>query len=432
MRDRLSVVVCTRDRPNHLFRLLDSMVASVAEAEVGFLDVLVIDDSTANCVVDADALRSRLTGTPVKLTIIGSTEFDEFIENVELIAPELAHATQPALKRPGTQVWSPGGARNIGFLFGAASDSEEPLLFIDDDIVFGDVLLGDARVVQGDSFARVLAALFREAASPGCRAVGVRFVGCPDLSLLSHLEFVVESLRSAAPSRRALAVSLLSEFPQYEPTLTQLTEVDAVSASAYRGPGGISAGVMLVVDRLALSEAPQPTCYNEDWIWLQAIGSAEGALRRADVVAAHVAEDYEFDTGQLLLQERGELLYDAMTVASTASLRALRSADVEQLRTDLLKAASFVMRERSTRVDTIRRAVRDALGDGERHSAEEVRDALDHLDAVLGDIEGEFDERLAAEVVNTGVEWVESAPAWRDLCCALREHCEILPVSPRF
>ena len=108
MMERLSVVVCTRDRPNHLLRLLDSMVDSVGESEVGLLDVLVIDDSTTNSVVDADALRSRLAEAPMKLTVIGSAEFDEFIENVELIAPELAHATKPALKRPGSLVWSPG------------------------------------------------------------------------------------------------------------------------------------------------------------------------------------------------------------------------------------------------------------------------------------------------------------------------------------
>jgi hypothetical protein len=372
---------------------------------------MIIDDSLAGIAIDAGEVQDALGLDTGGATIVGQREWELLSARLRSIGVAMPRG----LPQLGGTQWDPARARNLGFLAGAVSHQDRPIMFVDDDIVFGRCTTLDGIEILAASFGEARRALFRSIRQ-GAAVAGSRFIGYPDLSLVDQIEFAVQSLGSGDTRREAEAARSLARFPRSEPVVSQASEHDPVSDHAYEGPGGIAAGLMMVGERRYLRGWDQPHIYNEDWLWLLTVMRSGGRLEQCDVAVAHLTGEAPLDIGHLDLQERGEALYEVLARGAGEA-------------TGVLPLVTKAVAERRTRVASIAEKAQAWSDAGPR--AVDTERGIAALVGVLHDLYARMDDAAASEAIDEWNAWQAGRSQWQACCDALRSRPALVPDALR-
>lgn len=356
------LVMCPSASATEALRCVQSLLADSSVFTEREVKMLVVDDSEEQGIRDAFAHIQRSSPTDVSVFDLESIELLKSSPIGTVVCDLLCEGILELL---GSRQWSAARARNWCLLAALLQSSNGDLvLFIDGDVVMPPV--------AGERGKRsILERLVHCGSVPTVAAVGLMYEGQADLSLLEHQ---LTLLRNK---------NIDSVYPRTE-------EVTAVHShlcvrdfdgsrglvGAYGGPHGLSGGCVLVKRELCVSYY-FPNFYNEDWIWLLL---NEGPSRKYELLDVRVGHHPASDGRRrrdLLYEEMGEILFDALEpfggqfVAGENNLELLEKVGLSELEAE--RGKRLVLYRAAIEEST--RRVESAQG-GERMLLNAVRSSL--------------------------------------------------------
>jgi hypothetical protein len=201
------------------------------------------------------------------------------------------------LGRPG---WNAPAARNFAWLFARIHLRETPLYcFLDDDVQLTSGTYLDHRF-NPDALS-IISTNLNLLRSPWPVALGASFLGRQDVTLSRHVE--ISSCELLRPGGPRLG-DLNHGFPLS--VATRPREIDSFD--------DIPSSGFLVTNYAAIASAHLCGFYNEDWLWARFLASEPHAkIARLKSVALHIGPTRTCSQATILLQEVGEIFYDALT-----------------------------------------------------------------------------------------------------------------------
>ena len=301
MNEVVNYFIVTRNRPALLRECLSSLAAG-HQSRLHHLDgkIYVVDDSTSGA--QRRSVFSICSRRKHKLPVfyLGEAAYaallDEIKNRTGFEARSLRSLVGP-LGRPG---WNVPAARNFAWLFARTHLRAAPLYcFLDDDIRVGPATYLEQRF-NPDAL-NIISDNLRTLRSPSPVALSSSFLGRQDVTLSRHVEIRSRGLLRSAKSRLR---HLNRGFPIS--VATRRAEIDTFDDMPSSG--------FLVTNYAAISSAHLSGLYNEDWLWARLLSAEENAkIARLKPAALHVAPAGACSPDAILLQEMGEIFYDALT-----------------------------------------------------------------------------------------------------------------------
>jgi hypothetical protein len=287
----LCVHICSRDRPVSLSLLLDDLAALLRRMAVR---VTVYDDSTTQRNREENAAVIEEATLPAAY----------FGERERILLAERAAAIDPAVfemvARPlGRREWDLAGVRQVAFLNAALNGiGDESQLFLDDDLRLADCTYAGLEFrVDHEEVRRELSA---KLGTGGLWAAGASYRGRADLSMLEHLEAILD--------REGLE------------TGDRCPAVITPELSMHPDSPGLSGG-FLVTNPATLRAISLCPTYNEDWIWLRQLALSGGVLEPFGFSVVHAGEvSFALSETTLVMQFRGEVLDAAVRLCQQRML----------------------------------------------------------------------------------------------------------------
>lgn len=292
--------IVTRNRPELLQACLSSLVAG-HESRLNHLGgkIHVVDDSTSS------QYRGKVFSIcrhKYKLPVfyLGEASYAALIDEIKNRTGFRTKSLQSLVGPLGRPGWNVPAARNFAWLFARTHLRETPLYcFLDDDIQLAAGTYLDHRF-NPDAL-KIISDNLSSLRSSRPVALGSSFLGRQDVTLSRHVEIRSRELLRSASSRlrhlnREFPISVANRRPEID-------TFDNIPSSGF-----------LATNYAAISSAHLCGFYNEDWLWARLLGSEPGAkIARLKPVALHVAPAGACSRAAILLQEMGEVFYDALT-----------------------------------------------------------------------------------------------------------------------
>ena len=299
--DVVSYFIVTRNRPELLRGCLSSLDAG-HESRLNHLvgKIYVVDDSTSSRCRNRVFSICRRHRYKLPVCYLGQASYAGLIDEIQARTGFKAQCLKSLVGPLGHPGWNVHAARNFAWLFARSYLRETPLYcFLDDDVrlTSGTYLnhrfKPDALNIISDNLSVLR--------SSWPVALGSSFVGRQDVTLSRHVEISSRELLRCSTSRFPC---LNHGFPMsVASTRREVDSFDNIPSTGF-----------LVTNYAAITSAHLYGSYNEDWLWARLLASeSQAKIARLKPVALHIGPSGAYSRATILLQEIGEILYDALT-----------------------------------------------------------------------------------------------------------------------
>lgn len=316
MKKSFTYVITTRDRPDAVHNCIGSLdIAHALAFPECQSKCIVIDDSISES--NSEELKNRLASDNriknLATYAVGKSFHKNILDNLLPALKSHENYISKTFRGLGQGNWDHAGSSNFARLFSYSFfSSDEKILFLDDDIVFGSQLCNE-HYIEIDG-ANALSQLYNSISANKGTLSGTTYLGRTDLSVLEHVFFLLVQLKNY-PEFIERNLNLIAEFPETLPIHTTLSEHDN-DPSLPKGPGEIS-GAVLAVNNDILSSHGMINYYNEDWIWILLHGKKSKKIYKCDAPLLHcppTQKKISFDF--MVYQEIGEIIFKSLFSAT--------------------------------------------------------------------------------------------------------------------